>query len=409
MAAPLVTARLASRPRRLRAGIALLALLALTGCVTLGESGRESELARTRGDFAVLAKRPDRVVFAARGRKVVVRSPEGYCLDPEALETTGGSAFALISDCLEDRRAELAQEARAEGEGEVLAIDLPRSFPGIMTVSISGEPGVGAEPGALDAFETLLRSQQGRALLSRGSNGASGRIIATRRIGGAIYVLVGEDALAPGLLAPRFWRGFLDVNRRLVLVTVSSFSDRPIGEDGMMAFLAEQMVQLRRANGLPEVAEEGRIAGELAKVFAEAPAEPLEVIRSEAGAVTEDGVAPSRAPRPPRSPKAPRRPVAVPQPQAPAAQAPAPQTPAPQTPAPRTPTTQAPPATAGRVPLPPPRPARRGTAAPPATPPATVPAATAPVQAPARPAAPGLSSARDPAPVKAPMPPRRPR
>lgn len=283
---------------RLRAGGLALAALALAGCENAGVSGVEAELARSRaeGGFSVVESRPDRVVFAARGQQIVVEPPAGYCLDNDAVEVTRRSAFALVTDCLGDRRADVAKDS---GEGEVLAIELPRGFPGILTVSVSGESALGPEPAALDDFETLLGSEAGRKLLSRGNNGAAGTVVATRRVGRALYVLVEEGVGHPTFLAPRFWRGFIEINKRLVLVTISGFSDRPIAEDGLMAFLASQMAQLRKANGMDAAPGEDEIAGQLTAGFVEASDAGVAVVRSARQAVTEDGVAPARAPNPP--------------------------------------------------------------------------------------------------------------
>ena len=167
-----------------------------------------------------------------------------------------------------------------------------------MTVSVSGKPAYGPGAGALDAFEVLLGTEAGLKLLSRGSGSGRGRIVATRRIGGALYVLIeepqGEDA---SFLAPRFWRAFFNINKRLVLVTVSSFSDRPLAEDAMMGFIAQQMIRLRQANGLPADEEEDEIARQMAESLGTGQQQGgLTVVRSNGA------LAPSGEPDPARSP-----------------------------------------------------------------------------------------------------------
>ena len=226
-----------------------LAVLALAACENPGLSGRDAELARLRAEkgFAVVEVAAERAVFAAHGQRIVVEPPQGYCLDEGSVAVTRNAAFALVAECMQDRQAELKN-----GAGRAVEIALPRVFPGILTVSVSGEPAYGWEAGALDAFEEMLGAEAGLKLLSRGNSPAPGEITATRRIGGALYVLIEEPAAGDApILAPRFWRAFININGRLVLVTVSSFSDRPIAEDAMMGFLAQQMTRLRRANGLP--------------------------------------------------------------------------------------------------------------------------------------------------------------
>jgi hypothetical protein len=209
----------------------------------------------------------------------------------------GSAAFALVADCMDSSEVALAQNA---GEGNLVEIALPRVFPGILTVSISGEPAFAQEPGALDAFEELLGADAGLKLLGRGNSTVPGKVIATRRIGGALYVLIEEaSADRSSILAPRFWRAFIDISDRLVLVTVSSFSDRAIAEDAMLGFLTLQMAGLRRTNDLPADPEEDEIAESMAASLQLADGQgELTVTRSAEAVVTSDGTDPVRAPIP---------------------------------------------------------------------------------------------------------------
>lgn len=304
--------------------VCALALSGLGGCKTLpGESSRDEEFARLRaeGGFAIVEAETNRVVFAAMGADVVVEPQKGYCLDGASVAVTGEAAFALVADCMHDHLA--VEQAKAEGAGghEIL---LPRAFPGILTISVSGEPAYGPTPSGLDEFEALIRSASGRNLLSRGNNSAPGTIIGTKRIGGALYVLA-EEPTTSGLsiLAPRYWRAFAVIKDRLVLATVSGFRDHSIAEDAMLGFLAGQLAQLRRANGMRADREEDEIAQRMAGSFevaatpeaisppeprvaktaqvgsgpARAPAAPR---RGADGGDRKSGSAPSRAPAPPR-------------------------------------------------------------------------------------------------------------
>jgi hypothetical protein len=288
----------------------VFAMLALSACETPGLGGRDAELARQRGenDFAVIEASAARAVFAARGQRIVVEPPQGYCLDEGSVSVTRNAAFALVADCIQDHRAELENGAVA---GRVVEIELPRVFPGILTVSVSGEPAYGPEADALDAFEEMLGTGAGLKLLGRGHSPVPGRITATRRVGGALYVLI-EEPTAEGasILAPGFWRAFIDINGRLVLVTVSSFSDRPMAEDAMMGFLAQQMSRLRRANGLPVDEEEAAIARQMVAGLGVAAGQGgLTVVRA-AQPEPRKRVANAarRAPAPASAPVAPRRP-----------------------------------------------------------------------------------------------------
>lgn len=268
--------------------LAPVALLVLAGCESPGMSGLSDELARQRGEvgFAVVRNSEHRAVFAVNGRQVAVEPPEGYCLDEEAIAVSRRSAFALVTDCMESQEAALANGDSGE--------TLPRTFPGILTVTVSGEAAFGEEPGALAAFQSLLGTEAGGRLLGRGDGSGPGRVVAAKRVGGTLYVLI-EEARAEGsesIFAPGFWRAFTEINGRLVLVTVSGFNDRPLGEDEMLAFLASQITRLREANGLEPGAGEEQIAS---AVMAE-----LQAIRSAEREAAQSEQAPRAAPMPPR-------------------------------------------------------------------------------------------------------------
>ena len=272
------------------------AALALAGCESPGLSGRDAELERLRGErgFAVLEQGEDRAVFAVKGREIAVEPPEGYCLDEESIAVTRRSAFALVSDCMHETEAALANG----GNGETL----PRAFPGFLTVAVSGEAAFAEQPGALPAFETLLESGSGGRLLGRGEDTAPGEIVTMRRVDGALYVLIEEreGEGSESIFAPRFWRAFTEVNGRLVLVTVSCFNDRPLGEGEMLDFLAAQITELREANGQPAGDERVIASAVMAGLdhAGSAAAEPAPSPRMAGRA----GTAPGRAPVAPRRP-----------------------------------------------------------------------------------------------------------
>jgi len=290
--------RRAAGDRRL--AVLSLCLLALGGCETSGKSGLRDELARVRAEkgFAVITSTPRRVVFSARGQPIVVEPPDGYCLDEGAVEVSSRAAFALVADCLEDLQPRLAS---ADATERIIEIDLPRSFPGVMTVSITGNSAFGKGEGenGFRKFEAALNSAAGQKMLGRGERSAPGKVITTRRIGGAFYVLI-EEPIEGGIFAPRFWRAFLHVNDRLVLVSVSGFVDRPISEEAMMGFLARQMVSLRSANGMDPVAEEDEIAKSMEETLdLRSGRDTLTVVRSDKPVKTSDGTDPVVAPFPP--------------------------------------------------------------------------------------------------------------
>lgn len=230
----------------------------LAGCVTTGESTVEAEIARRQGQagIAVTEAAPERAVFIAKGAEVVVEPLDGHCLDEDSITVTGASGFAIVADCL----TEPSRETKDGGDAaEAAEMSLRRGFPGILTMSISAQPAFGKNTNALSEFEALLTSPEGLRLVGRGDVPKPGEVVATRWIGGALYVLVEGPGTAGGILSRRFWRTFAGIKDRLVLMTVSGFRDREISDDAMLGVAVRQMRRLRRANAMPAVAEETEI------------------------------------------------------------------------------------------------------------------------------------------------------
>src|SRR5690625_1832330 len=215
-------------------GVSLLALLAGCEAGQMGFGGTPPV-----GDFAVLSASPERAVLSAQGQRVAVEPISGFCVAEDSIETSDRSAFVLIGDC-----------ALSSG-----GADLSSGIPGITTVSISGDPGFGsrgASAADLSALERYLATPEGRALLGRGGDGGKVAIVETRREGNTLFVLVEDQAeqVLP-LLATRFWRGFVELNGRLTVVTVSGFVDAPMDENQMFNHLDAQVKRLQLANAAP--------------------------------------------------------------------------------------------------------------------------------------------------------------
>ena len=240
--------------RRALVTVALLgALGGLGGCAEMGLergfSGRDAEWTRTHGpgDFAVVSASHSRAVVSALGQQVAVEPANGFCLAEEAIETSDRSAFLLLGDCAIEDPAQSVPPA----EG---ALDLPTGVPGIITVSISGDPGfsrLGSDAGDLADLQSFVGTPEGRALLGRGGDGDDVTVADTRRIGNTLYVLVEDTDGGVPVLAPRFWRAFLELNERLAVVTISGFRDRPLPEEEMLRHLGDQVRQLQVANSEP--------------------------------------------------------------------------------------------------------------------------------------------------------------
>lgn len=276
--------------------LGLIAALVFTtaGCLDRGFNALEAELSRVKADkgFAVISHSAQQADISAMGRKVRIEPARGLCIAEESLTVAEDGAFAMIADCTPDG------STATDGSGRK-HLALPPSFPGILTVSVSGQRGFGDNPvtrAELDKLREFLTTNKGRALLGRAGKANGVEILESRVLGDALYVYVadkGEQGLS--VFSPRFWRAFARINDRLVLATVNGFAARPAGDDRMLAVLALQVTRLRQANLAPVHEDEvrvARLADKDLKVAAGAVLPSLE------DAIDAAKTAPLKAPRP---------------------------------------------------------------------------------------------------------------
>ncbi|MEO1275406.1 MAG: hypothetical protein AAFV96_08450, partial [Pseudomonadota bacterium] len=221
----------------------VIAVGLLSGCmVSPGEPTLDAELTRVRDGeaFRVVSVSPLEAVIDARGRPVVVSPGKGACINPDTLDLAVNSAFMLLTDCAVELGASNGQASTTRA-GARLSID--HGFPGLITVSVSGDG-----RGTLESLERFVASDAGRVQLARGSDGAGVEIAEMREIDDALFVLARSVDQPVPLLSNEFWRAFVEVNERLVLVTVSAFQANELGKEAMFAEALGQVEALRAGN-----------------------------------------------------------------------------------------------------------------------------------------------------------------
>lgn len=170
-----------------------------------------------QGPMRLVSAGEDRVELLADGRAVVVAPPPGDCLVSDRIHVQGGAAVTLMADCG------------------------ARSGDAVRTVTIAAEPLFGARGADLElaALEAHLRGPQGRRGLGL-SGDAPTRVVASRRDGETLYLVI-EDAAAPDAL---LCRAFTEVNGRLAMVSTTGAP----GEGGSAALRrAEDIVGALKA------------------------------------------------------------------------------------------------------------------------------------------------------------------
>lgn len=273
------------------AGVRLLAVSVLlgmlvgvtSGCEQRGFSSVQAELDRRKAQqFYVVAASTEAALVSAYGNEVAIRPADGFCLSRESIETSNRSAVALIGDCALDRDAATAKRG-ARGE-----LALPRSLPGIITISISGDPAVTDVATDADAIEAFLQSPQVRSLIGRTADRSQVKIRESRRQDGVVYVLVEDKNSGPiPLLSDTFWRAFLTIKNRLAVITISGFKARPLGVERMLGHLSEQVAAMQKANG-------GALEDTRRLIAASKPLDAERVASAESGGVALDATEATR-------------------------------------------------------------------------------------------------------------------
>lgn len=191
---------------------------ALAGCVLPG--GAEAPLS----------------VAVADG-SVVVGGPRGFCIDPEGSRTGGPGAFVLLGSC-----ASIA--------------GLPFLPHPPVTAVLTATVSVGSEGGTIAGSEAELaayfRSPEGRAALSR-TNDADRVAVISAGVVDEVFVLHAR-AVPPKPGTPRSgpaeppdtWRALIDLNGRIVTLSVLALPDKPIAEADGSALLGQFVARVRK-------------------------------------------------------------------------------------------------------------------------------------------------------------------
>lgn len=169
--------------------------------------------------------------IAVAGDSVVVAGPPGYCVD-RAASRDGQKAFVLLGSC-----ASLTRSADSPSPAE----------PGIVTVVVSSDPAAYIDvDSSLPALTAFMKSDQGKAVLSRSGRSADVEVLGTRSQEGVLFLRLRDRSGGPlAGAAPDYWRAILDVNDKLVTISVLGFDDSPMSEAAGFAAIATAAARIR--------------------------------------------------------------------------------------------------------------------------------------------------------------------
>ena len=177
---------------------------------------------------------PVQSMALADGR-VVVGTPEGYCIDERTSRPRRG--FVIMAGC-----------ALISGDPRMPQTD------GLITVQLGdeGTASVGANPSAL---RNLLATADGAALLSPSGDPTAIEVDDLEVGGNVVYVHFRDGGPPPvSGLEQLEWRAFLDLGDRLATVTVRGFERAPISSADGLRLLRATVDTIRYATNTQGVA-----------------------------------------------------------------------------------------------------------------------------------------------------------
>lgn len=191
---------------------ALLALPLLAACDTATLAGGPGGRAHVRVGPGTLA----------------IAGPSGFCVDDPATRIDRDGAFVLLGDCGLLGKG----PAGARPKGAVLTASLDASGAGSVT-----------------EIGRLAETAAGRALVGQSGSGARVKVLATRKAEGAVFLLVEDQGRkpVPGLNS-RFWRGFLDIDGHLAVLSVLAFEGGTVDEQEGLNLAVAFAGAMQRAN-----------------------------------------------------------------------------------------------------------------------------------------------------------------
>ncbi|MEN8888304.1 MAG: hypothetical protein ABF243_05475 [Celeribacter marinus] len=169
------------------------------------------------------------VTFAHSG--IVLRGPDGYCVDTPSLRDEATTGFALMANCDALKGRTLSAD------------DAPLA---VLTASISApasSPAV-ADPDVLAAF---FATDSGRAALARSGQSSDVTLIDSYARGYAYYIHALDRSPNPmGAFSHEYWRAVALIKGRIVTLTVMPFTAYPLSGAQMkrqITYFTEDVLQ----------------------------------------------------------------------------------------------------------------------------------------------------------------------
>ncbi|MEL6793867.1 MAG: hypothetical protein AAFP78_10455 [Pseudomonadota bacterium] len=197
---------------------------AVAACAPPTASKRDPFATPSRADYVRLASVSNSMVEVdSAGRTVRAAAPDGLCISSDSIQTFRESVFMVIDGC--------------RGARSPLA--------GVVSVNITNGP-LSLD---LASMEAHFRSPSGVASLGYGGDPEDIALIEVERTGDAVFATVlDESEFGPAFAGDEICRAFMELNGRMVVVTMTSRRQEPKTPEEMRADMEAVVAALREAN-----------------------------------------------------------------------------------------------------------------------------------------------------------------
>ena len=204
-------------------GLPVCGALLLTGCLSDEDfSGQPSLGFRAAPVTAIKVSQ----------REVTIAGPKGYCVDKASSRDRAAGSFVMLGSC-----------ATLFGADQPAPAD-----PAVLTALVS-PPSTPPQRPSPAQLEQYFRSEAGKAALSHDGQAGTVTLLKIVPLGDALYMNVRDKSPGrPSDLSDRSWRAVFPLADRLIALSVTEHSDRPISDTDMRTTLGKFVEAVMRAN-----------------------------------------------------------------------------------------------------------------------------------------------------------------
>lgn len=173
---------------------------------------------------------PRQVIVSSKSFKV--EGPTGYCPDVASIKDADSNAFVALAMC-----------------SRMKAGDVDAQVPALLTVSVQGPSDQNVVTGAENAFIAFLDTNAGKSVIARSGNASDVVLSDVQRDGRAVYAWVDDTSAGiPAGVRSAAWRGFFDLNGRLVSLAAYQLTSEPYDKEAGLKLLQSFEMKLRAEN-----------------------------------------------------------------------------------------------------------------------------------------------------------------